>query len=519
MKINKRSMFYNVFALTLSNIGLQILGFVYRIFLSRMTGAEGMGVYQLVFPYYSVVMAITLSGLTMAVSSITAEYGAFGDRTGARRVTRISLCIFFVMFACVALPTVLFCDWISAHLLGDARTKTALLIILPCLFCTGFENLFKNYFFGMKYVKPPIISELTEQIVRILAVAVLLLTFRPTDAGVSAALIVTGMVISEVVSALLLGSFYRRCAPRLSDRAPRCRQESTSKLCAKILGIAIPVATAGILNNLLNSANSVLIPRRLIDAGMDPHQAVADFGVLFGMTMPLLSLPIAFLTSLTVVIVPKLAEGMAVSNKADMKRKAGKAIHATSLLAFPAITAMIPLGATACTLLYQQQGAGEYMLPLCLATIFGYYQITAMAVLNGIGMQRRAAAFVMIGGAIQLAFTWCVGLPGVGMYGFIAGYIISSIVEAGLSVTCVVRRLGIRIRWHNWFVIPALSALLSGAVIRFCFRLMLGDGLSQWVSLLTSLGVGILVYLAALRIQGTSIPRYLKTLVPLKDRS
>ena len=71
--IQKNSVFYRTFTLTLSNIALQIIGFVYRIFLSRATGAEGMGVYQLVMPYYSVVLAFCVTGLAMAASRLCAK--------------------------------------------------------------------------------------------------------------------------------------------------------------------------------------------------------------------------------------------------------------------------------------------------------------------------------------------------------------------------------------------------------------------------------------------------------------
>lgn len=512
LHISKRSVFYSVFALTLSNLGLQLLGFVYRIFLSRMTGAEGMGVYQLVFPYYSVLMAITLSGLAMAVSQISAEYDAFGDDFGARRTVRACLGIFSVIFVCVAVPTFLYSDWISKTLLGDGRTRIALLIFLPCLFCTGFENIYKNYFFGTNYVKAPIISELSEQIVRILAVGALLLTFRPQDPGIAAALIACGMVVSEIVSAVVLTGFYKNRAPRLCAR--RTNPLSAPQLIRKIGVIAVPVSFAGLLNNLLSSANSVLIPRRLIASGLGASQAVSAFGVLFGMTMPLLSFPIAFIAPLTTVAVPKLSEGLAVSNLTDMRRKAGKVIHATGLLAFPAMATMIPLGASACRLLYNQPDSGAYMLPLCIATLFTYYQITTTAILNGVGMQRRAAAIILVGGVLELGFTWSVGFPGVGIKGFVAGYIVSSVLMALLNMACVVRRLKIRIRWRNWFVTPFLCACLAGLVSHWLHAILQQEGFRPWPALLLSLAGSALIYVLTLRLHGTSIVRYVKTLIP-----
>lgn len=90
MKLGKQSVFYNAFFLCMSSIGLQLIGFVYRIGLSRFGGAEVMGMYQLIMPAYSVIMSFTMSGLTLAVSRLCAQYQAAGDSAGVRGVVRFS---------------------------------------------------------------------------------------------------------------------------------------------------------------------------------------------------------------------------------------------------------------------------------------------------------------------------------------------------------------------------------------------------------------------------------------------
>lgn len=504
MNIKKNTVFYRVLSLTLSNIGLQLLGFIYRIFLSRVTGAEGMGVYQLVMPYYSVIMAFSVTGLTMAVSRLTAQYLALGNIRCARHVVSRSLMLFFMLFTAVAIPVLLYSDFISSSILGDSRTRISLLIILPCLLCTGIENIFKNFFFGSGHLKPPIVSELTEQSVRFAAVAALLLFFRPQDAGSASALIVCGMVISEIGSVGILTYCYRRSQKKLPLPPSSC------PVVREIGSIAVPIALSALLNNLLASANSILIPQRLIASGMSRDAAISSFGVLFGMTMPLLSLPVALLSALTVVMVPKMSEGIARGAASHLRRHAGKAIQTTGLLAFPAIGILLPLGQELCQLLYRQPNAGEYMLPLCLATLFSYYQISLSAILNAIGMQRRAAVIIIVGGIVQLIGTWLVGIPAIGIWGFLMGEIVSSILMAVMSFVPIVSRLSLNIRWRNWFVTPLLSSILAGLVARLVDLLAKGDGLSIGVSSVLALAAAAAVYLLALRLQGTSLRTYLK---------
>ena len=375
LKISKYSALYSASVLTMSGLALQVLGFLYRILISRMTDAEGMGVYQLIFPFYSVIIAGSLlSGLTVAVTQLAAQCHVFGDWKGIGQLMRRCLCIFFCLFAVIAAVTLLFADFWAGTVLGDIRTKGAILLLLPCLLFTGVENsrqgssrrmapcllpclLFtgventiKACFFGVKQVRPPITSELLEQTVRIAAVAVLLFTFRPSDPSMVAALIVCGMIVSEICSAVCLTLFYRRhihghqFTPEPRHALPSGRSPSSHGLFRSICVIALPVAASAILNNFLSSADTVLIPKRLAVSGLGQDGALAAFGTMFGMTLPLVSLPTMFMGPLCNVLTPRLAESMALGNLEDVRRKISKALHLTGLMIFPATALLLPLG-------------------------------------------------------------------------------------------------------------------------------------------------------------------------------
>lgn len=506
MKISKTSVFHRVLTLTLSNIGLQILGFLYRIFLSRMTGAEGMGVYQLVMPYYSVIMSLTLTGLTVSVSRLCAKYLAQRDIPSTRMLVFRALLLFLIMFVIISVPILLFPGTIASKILGDARTCASLILVLPCLFCTGIENILKNYFFGSGNLRPPITSELTEQSVRFVAVAAFLIAFHPTDAANSSALIISGMIVSEIGSVIILTRAYRKAMPKTARASTPTFREIGS--------IAVPISLSALANNLLAAINSVLIPQRLIASGMSQSDAMSTFGVLFGMTMPTLMLPVALITALSTVIVPTLSEKLACGNMHELRRKAGKTIHTTSLLAAPAIGVFLPLGSDICRLLYNNPSAGRWMLPLCIATLFTYYQLGLTALLNAIGLQKRAAVIALFGGVIQLCGTWLVGIPQIGLRGFFAGDILSAIVMAYLSLTPIIKHLNLKLRIRNWFVVPALSSILASLCANFIHITAKNDGLGDVTSLIIALVSAVLIYFIALKVQGTSLFTYLAKLYP-----
>ena len=207
--ISKRSVFRSLFAISVSNTFLQLLGFIFRILLSRKISAEALGVYQLLMPFYSVLLSLTVTGLTVAVSRLSAYFKERGDISGAMSSLFRSRRIFFVFFLLVCLLISVFSDFISGSVLGDMRASRALLPLLICLLLTGVENIFKHFFYGIGKVLPQIVSELSEQIVRAVAVLSILSFFAPKEPGSSAFFIFTGMVISEIVSVIILSFFFR----------------------------------------------------------------------------------------------------------------------------------------------------------------------------------------------------------------------------------------------------------------------------------------------------------------------
>ena len=157
----------------------QLLGFGYRVVLSRLVGAEVMGLYQLIMPVYSVLLSLTAVGLTSAVSNLTPQHLALGNRRGAEQTLATCLRIFALLLLPVGAAVVLGSDAISVYLLGDARTQLGLILLVPCAALTGVENFHKHCFYGAGLVRPPAVVELLEQLVRTASVLSLLALFLP----------------------------------------------------------------------------------------------------------------------------------------------------------------------------------------------------------------------------------------------------------------------------------------------------------------------------------------------------
>ncbi len=503
MKLNRTSMLYGTLLLTATGIFSQALGFVYRIFLSRLIGAEVMGLYQLVMPVYSVLLSITAVGLTAAVSNLSASYHAMENRAAIAALLRRCLALFLALFTPAAAITLLCYDPISVYLLGDARTQTGLVLLLPCVLLTGVENLHKHYFYGTGNVRPPAAAELCEQVIRAGAVLGLLMLFLPQNPERTVALIVLGMTICELFSALTLLLLARKSLGRaagLPGTVPHRRA-----LNRKVAAVALPVGLTSLLGNLMGSATAVLIPQRLVAAGTEVHAAMSAFGVLCGMTIPMLCLPTAFIGALGLTLVPRLAQAAALGRMDLVRSRLERAMLAVSVLVLPAMALLTVLGPTLGVLLFREEGVGNYLLPLAVGVALTCWQAVLSGALNGVGRQKTAARSALLSALTELGCTFfLMGLPGVGLKGYVAGFVASAALGAWLNWRGIRAATGLRARPFAWFAAPGLAALLMALVVRLLFQVLQRHGLADLPNLAACALFGGVLYLAALQAQGVS---------------
>lgn len=496
MHIDRSSVSYGTVLLTVTGLVSQGVGFVYRIFLSRLIGSETMGLYQLVMPVYSVVMSLTAVGLTAATANLSARYQALGNRAAVRQTLYRALRLFFFLFACIAAAAALFSDPISAYALGDARTRLGLLLLLPCILLTGIENLHKHAFYGAGEITVPAVVELLEQFIRTASVLSLLLLLLPQNEERTVGIIVLGMCSSELFSSLTLVLLFRR------GKFPG-RGEEPRRLERQIAAIALPVACTSLLGNLMGAWTSVLIPNRLIRFGMGPSEAMAAFGVLSGMTLPMLFLPTAFIAALSLVLMPRLAHHCALGQMEKVRGLIGRAVFAVSAVVMPVLGLLVVLGPEVGAVLFRESGVGRYILPLAGGVLFAGYQSILACILNGLGRQRVSAGSAIVSGAVELAATFLLmSVPGVGMAGYVAGFILSGLVGTAMNWHAVSASANLRPDLFSWCVAPGLGTLLAALTVNLLFRVLRDAGMevlpgAGWCALF-----GAALYLAALAAQG-----------------
>ena len=401
-----------------------------------------------------------------------------------------------------ALPCILlllFSDAVSVYLLGDARTRLGLMLLVPCLLLTGVENLQKHYFYGTGRVFPAAMTELAEMVLRAALVLSLVKGLSPATAEGVVGAIVLGMALCEIASAVTQTVLFRHA---LGPKSRLTGPGTTSQVLRGKLGrIAAPLGAAALLGNLISSANAVLIPRLLVSGGMDQNQAVAVYGVTFGMTLPMLLLPTAFLSALGLVLTPKLSQCSALNDRGEIRRQVSRSVGLANLILIPALALLAVSGPAIGAALYADARVGDHLPLLALGVLFSCWQTLCAAILSGVGRQGAAAGIALAADGVQLVLT-CLLVSGRGMQGYAFAFTLSAVLGAALSWRVVAREIGLSLPVFPWFTAPVLSACLAATCGDLMETVLQRSGLSPCAAALGGLGFGLLLYLAALQALG-----------------
>lgn len=507
MRLRKDSVLYSSLLLTGSSVVLQMLGFLYRIIVGRLAGPQVIAVHGLVMSAYNVVLSCTLTGIALSVSRIASKYLALGSGKSVKRLISTALTMFILLFFALAIPFGFCREFFAERILGSPDTSLAMLLLVPCLFLTGFENVHKAFFYGSSRNVPPMVSETLEMCLRILSALILFRLAGEQPVAVSAAIIVLGMIFSEIVSATFLTSVYRVQRKSLTGRD----DIPVKQILGDIVSVAAPISAATLISRLLSSANVILIPRTLVLSGMTSEEAMIQFGAISGMTMPMLMIPAAFISPLITVLTPRFSANAALRKTEDIRRKAGKAFHVTGLIGFPSMAVMICMGKQIAVLLYKNENAGNFLLPLVVITLSSFYYAISESILEGIGLQKRCSVLSVMASAFGLCCTVFVGgVLKLGMMGFIVGELFCALLGAGICSRWVKKHTGLTFRWHNWVGIPLISSLIAILFVRPVLAILLGKGIFPALAIAFCIALFALLYSVCLRVQGTDMTHYIQ---------
>ncbi|MBE6757493.1 MAG: hypothetical protein E7552_02945 [Ruminococcaceae bacterium] len=457
VKTVRRSAFLqNAALLTVTSLILRTVGIFFRIYLSNRIGAEGMGLYQLIVSVYVLASAFAAAGICTAVTRMVTDALCHGNRRTALAALRAAVVVSIGVGVASALLVALAAHPISRFCIGDMRAVTALRILTVSLPFMGVSSCLKGYFMARRRVNVTAHAQLLEQAVRIAVIALLLEGGYAVTVAAACAVVMVGDVVAESASCLHLLSAFRRDRRQL----PPQNETGVTPVMATLMGIALPITVTRYLNTALHTVENLLVPSRLSRYTGSRAVALAQFGSLKGMAMPLLFFPASFLSSLATLLIPEISEAASLDRQEQVKRAVARTLHLTLtgavLVGGVFYLYAIPLG----QLLYHSDEVGCILRALAPLVPAMYVESMVDGILKGLNQQVSTLKYSLVDSALRLCLVITV-VPRAGMAGFLFVMTVSNVLVAVLNVNRLMTVTGMRFRWRQWVVAPTLAVAVA----------------------------------------------------------
>lgn len=503
--------------LTLAGLMVKVIGSVNRILLSRLLGGEGIGLYQMAYPVYLLLLAVSAAGIPVAISIIIAGYLAKRDYNNVRQVFRVSFRLMIVVGIALAFLLLFAAGWlVNIGAIKDGRAYYSLIALAPAVFFGAVLASLRGYFQGHQLMTPTAVSQIIEQFIRVVTMLVLAYALLPYGLEYAAAGAAFGAVPGSLIGLLVLGCFYRRYCKQLQGqenlamlKIPLVR---SGVLIKRLLLLALPVSLANILVPVTSSIDALLVPKYLIESGLAVKEATTQYGYLAGMAQPLLLMATIPTMSLATSIVPAVSEAFALTQWRVIGAKTATAMKLCCLITVPASVGMCVLAQPISQLLYGTAKAAQAIMHTAPAICFlGVQQVTT-GLLQGIGHTNLPMINMFIGIVAKLIAVCQLTNVQYGIAGAAWATNINFALTALLNIFALYY-FQLRFAWGGIFKIAAAS-LIMGAAAYAVYMLL--TGFSATLATVAALGGAVVCYALLLPLFGIINKQDLKQIPLIK---
>lgn len=418
-------------ALLLAATGVlgKIIGFSYRIFLSRTIGAEGLGIYQLIFPIFTICYSVTAAGISTAISKYVAEY-QYRDLNSPRTflISGSLISLSLSIIAMFLLRT--FSGFIAENVLLEPRCAELIPILSYSIPLASIHDCINGYYYGRKKTAVPAVSQLAEQVIRCISVYLIYLIQLEKGLSLNASAAVWGLVLGEI------GSFlYCITAILFNKNATRkvSSNYTVSHPYMRLIKYSIPLSTNRLALTLFGSFESILIPSRLQLFGYNHSDALSVYGILTAMALSIVMFPTVFTNSVSVMILPMISEAVGRNDRDRINRTIHRTIVICLIAGFICTVILMATGQYIGDFLFCNALAGKFIVMLSWICPFLFLTSLLTSILHGLGMPGYPFLINLFGSFIRILFVFFL-IPIYGLKAYLFGMLSSQLVTALLCM-------------------------------------------------------------------------------------
>lgn len=511
--MSKRTLLKGAATLGAAGLVVKILGAVFRIPLVNWIGDIGMANYNPAYYIYNFFLVLATAGIPIAISKMVSERIAVGHYGEAHRIYKISLGLMAsIGFICFIVLFV-FAPQLST-LVKNPQAALAMRAIAPCLIFVPAMAAMRGYFQGMQNMRPTAVSQVFEQLFRVLVgLSLAYFLFHMTGASAfatkydayergaaGAAFGATAGSIGGLIVILLVYGLSKKSIHGRIRRSKNNVYEPTGRILKRILIIAIPVTVGAAIMPITNLVDATIVLGRLQQAGLDYMAAKGLYGQLGGFVGSLVYLPQVLIYSVAISLVPLISAAHRIGDTKAVRENAALGVRMACIIGFPCAMGLMALSKPIMLLIYPAQAesaisAANILFTMSIGIFFLSGSQTLTGVLQGVGKQAIPVRNLFFGVILKIIITWTLtGIPSINIQGAAIGTVCAFAVASTLNLYAVRKYTGAEIKFFHTFGGPFLSAVIMGGACRGLYELLHLWIAGNSIPALISVMFGVVVY-------------------------
>ena len=427
----KEKFIKSTFILLVGGLLTKVLGMIIKIVMSRMIGTDGLGLYMMILPTFSLFIGISQFGMPVALSKLIAE-----DKKNNKKLFFSAVPIIIVVNILLIILIVSIAPFLAKYFLHNEKTYYGLLAIALVIPFTSISSICRSYFFGKEKMLPHVVSNLVEDVVRLGMMIIFIPIFIEKGIQFAVCFIILSNIISEGASILILFLFLpNKLVIKKNDLKP---SKSYMREC---LSIGIPTTTGRLVGSFGYFLEPIILSSILILVGYSNSFITREYGILSGYVMPLLLLPSFFTLAISQALLPVISKSYANKDIKGVKRKIKQAIFLSLLIGMPVTILFVCYPTFFLDVIYHTKEGANYMRFLAPVCLFQYVQSPLAAALDAMGKSKYSMIGTTIGMIVRTSLLAILSLLKIGLWGLIIAISINVFVVTLYDISKVKKSL------------------------------------------------------------------------------
>lgn len=405
--MKKNKFITSTIILIIGGLITKILSMFIRIIMTRYVGSYGIGIYMLLVPTFGLLISLCTLGMPTAISKLVSE-----DKKNNKKIVLNASTLILLIDIIIIFLVYISSNFIANSLLHEPKTYYGILamgIVLPFI---SISSILRGYFFGKQRMFPHVITNIIEDIVRLISIVL----FIPFCLKKGIEFAVAFLILSNIFSELSSIVIFLILLPKKINKNDIKPDKSYIK---DILDISIPSTGSRLIGNIGLFFEPIILTFVLLKVGYSNEFIVNEYGILNGFVMPLILLPSFFTMAISQALLPVVSKGYSNNNSKYVSKRIKQSIFFSLLIGIPCTLIFIFIPDIPLKLIYNTNLGIPYIRVLSIVCLLHYIQAPLTSSLQAMGLARVAMRGTLIGMILRTLTLFLFSFLKIGLWGLV----------------------------------------------------------------------------------------------------